>query len=242
MSKWPVLYGTSLPFTDREGVKDVLGLPVRKGFDDYMVASGVPSGQRGTTDDPDGDGVKNIVEFTLAGQHPMQRTADAGLQPQAVGGNATLTWMPRFDSNIYAAISCEQSPPQRLDRCAGRAAHGESRQHRHRDRASASLRTALSAAESDCHSLTAHAAETEEKVWHAGWISGQSCLNDPELPCARFLSSSPVFSRYSTPPPLNHQRMPGRESSRTSTATSRSRRRQRKKPGPRVPQHCARRC
>lgn len=109
MSKWPALYGTSLPLTDREVVKDVLGLPVSKGFDDYMVASGVPSGQRGTTDDPDGDGLKNIVEFALAGQHPMQRAADAGLQPQTAGSNATLTWMPRFDSNIYAAISCEQS-------------------------------------------------------------------------------------------------------------------------------------
>lgn len=34
-------------------------------FDNYLISSGVPAGQRGETDDPDNDGISNLLEYAL---------------------------------------------------------------------------------------------------------------------------------------------------------------------------------
>lgn len=106
---YPEVFGASPDITDREVIVNILGLAASSGFDEFMVASGAPAGQRGPDKDPDGDGLKNILEFALAGNNPM----NSGIRNLPVagesGGAATLTWMPRFDSNIFASVVCQQS-------------------------------------------------------------------------------------------------------------------------------------
>ncbi len=56
---------------------------------DYLASSGVPEGKRGPLDDPDHDGVVNLMEFAL-GQPPMEPSAP--LESSTAGGNLSLTY------------------------------------------------------------------------------------------------------------------------------------------------------
>lgn len=56
---------------------------------DYLAAAGVPEDKRGPLDDPDHDGVVNLMEFAL-GQPPMGQSAP--LASTTTGGNLTLTY------------------------------------------------------------------------------------------------------------------------------------------------------
>jgi hypothetical protein len=58
------------------GVLDFSDPPPPLTFATWIEGSGVPAGQRGAMDDPDGDGLSNLLEFALGG-NPMQ--ADAAL-------------------------------------------------------------------------------------------------------------------------------------------------------------------
>ncbi len=111
-ARWPAVFGDSTPLTDREIVTSVLGIPANTGFTEFMAASGAPAGLRGPLDDPDNDGLSNLLEFALAGNHPWSSSPPAVPVPgaEAVPDPAlTLTWLPACDTNIYTSIVCEQS-------------------------------------------------------------------------------------------------------------------------------------
>ena len=108
-ARYPAIYGNSEPLTDRDLITTVLGLSPSRGFDLFVENAGVPAGQRGPFDDPDGDRLANLMEFALGGHDPMSAAATAGLVPGSLPGTATLTWRPRFASNIYARLVCQQS-------------------------------------------------------------------------------------------------------------------------------------
>jgi len=108
----PAVFSSSPALTDREVIVTVLGLPADTGFAEFMAASGAPADQRGPADDPDGDGLTNVAEFALAGNVPFPdgplSLPTGGLE--AATSSVTLSWQPRFESNIYASITCQSSP------------------------------------------------------------------------------------------------------------------------------------
>jgi hypothetical protein len=112
-AKYPAKFGSSPPLTDRELLVSVLEIPVSTGFDEFMAASGAPAAQRGADQDADGDGLSNIVEFALAGNNPFGSSAP--VLPVSVFDNSgpvpvlKMTWTPRYSSNVYAALVCQQS-------------------------------------------------------------------------------------------------------------------------------------
>jgi phospholipase/lecithinase/hemolysin len=111
-AKAPAVFGTSPVLTDREVIVDVLGIPAATGFNEFMAASGAPADRRGPHDDADADGLVNLGEFSLDGNTafpggPVVLPA-GGYDPSDT--TVTLTWKPRYESNIYAAINCQSSP------------------------------------------------------------------------------------------------------------------------------------
>lgn len=111
---YPAVYGTAVPLTTREILVDVCGLPAAAGFNEYLADQAVDAGKRGALDDPDGDGVPNIVEFALAGK--SAGTPDAGtpatqlvLDTSGAQPVLSLQWTPRFADNIACTITCQAS-------------------------------------------------------------------------------------------------------------------------------------
>ncbi len=111
-AKYPANFSNSPVLSDREILEDVLGLSVKKGYDDFLIAAGVPAQKRAPLDDPDEDGLFNIMEWLLAGNDPLTGAAPAMPQPgyDAAAAAYTLTWRPRFESTVYASLTCQQSP------------------------------------------------------------------------------------------------------------------------------------
>ncbi len=110
-AKYPAKFTASPVLSDREILVNVLGLSVSKGYDDFMIAAGVPAADRGPDKDPDRDGLDNIVEWILAGNDPLRGTSPALPMPgyDAGAGAITLTWLPRYESTVYASVACQQS-------------------------------------------------------------------------------------------------------------------------------------
>ena len=110
-AKYPATFSASSPLTDREIVVDVLGVPANTGFTEFMASSGAPANQRGPADDPDKDGLDNLTEFALAGNAAFP--ASIPVLPTGAfdetGPAMTLHWTPRFESNIFCTITCQQS-------------------------------------------------------------------------------------------------------------------------------------
>jgi hypothetical protein len=110
--KWPDVFGASPPLMERELLTDVLGIPARTGFDEFMAASGAPAGLRGEGADADGDGMGNLLEFALAGNHPWLDPRPALPVPAFITApvpSFTLTWAAACERNIFAGIVCQQS-------------------------------------------------------------------------------------------------------------------------------------
>jgi phospholipase/lecithinase/hemolysin len=107
----PAVFGSSPVLTDREVIVDVLGIPAATGFNEFMAASGAPPDQRAPDDDADGDGLVNLGEFSLDGNTAFP--AGPLVLPtggyDASGNAVTLTWKPRYESDIYATITCQSS-------------------------------------------------------------------------------------------------------------------------------------
>ncbi len=72
-------------------------------FVGYLIAANVPANQRAATDDPDSDGVANLLEFAL-GLGPL--TPDSGSLPVAAvsGDNLTLTYVRAEPAAVTYAV------------------------------------------------------------------------------------------------------------------------------------------
>jgi hypothetical protein len=108
-TRFPATYAASPPITDREIITSILGLPLSTGYDEFMTASAVPPNQRHPSDDPDRDGLPNLTEFCLANHHPMLPSGQPQPVPTTTGNAATLTWTPRFPSNVFASLTPQMS-------------------------------------------------------------------------------------------------------------------------------------
>jgi hypothetical protein len=108
-ARFPATYASSPPITDREIITSILGLPLSTGYDEFMTASAVPANQRHPLDDPDRDGLSNLMEFCLANHHPMLPSGQTQPLPTATGNTATLSWTPRFPSNVFASLTPQMS-------------------------------------------------------------------------------------------------------------------------------------
>lgn len=111
-AKAPAVFAPSPALTDREVIVTVLKIFADTGFTEFMAASGAPAGERGPSHDPDGDGLTNLGEFALAGNTPFP--GGSIVLPSGTydveAGEVTLKWTPRYESNIYASITCQSSP------------------------------------------------------------------------------------------------------------------------------------
>jgi lysophospholipase L1-like esterase len=122
--------------SDREILRDVLKLDPDLGFQEWLAAENVTSSARTAEADPDGDGLKNLLEFALASTDPTradtapiitQLTSDNQLQlrwsarPQASGyvrwrvqtSNDLITW-----SNSSTTVSMTASSASSHDMLA----------------------------------------------------------------------------------------------------------------------------
>lgn len=110
---YPAVYGTMEPLGSREILTDVCGIPASTGFTEFLTSASVPAGSQGALDDPDQDGLPNILEFALAGLSPSTPDAQAaitfGIEPFLDVPVATLTWQPRFIDNVACTITCQAS-------------------------------------------------------------------------------------------------------------------------------------
>lgn len=85
------------PMTDREIVVNVLGLDPDIPFKEWIATQGLPPGQRGMNDDPDGDGLVNAAEFVLDGASASVSTPDLLLPLADLGASRpAFTWTGRF--------------------------------------------------------------------------------------------------------------------------------------------------
>lgn len=73
-------------------------------LNNFLATAGVPAASRAYDQDPDGDGITNLMEYAL-GLNPM--SADVGGLPtmQASGGNLTLTYHKARNDVVYEAIT-----------------------------------------------------------------------------------------------------------------------------------------
>lgn len=96
--------------------------PPMAAFDDYLSIAGVPEDQRGANDDPDGDGISNLLEYALD-LDPMSASA-SGL-PEATAGadrlyytyvraRAELTYEVETSTNLtsgWTTVGVDQGTP-----------------------------------------------------------------------------------------------------------------------------------
>jgi hypothetical protein len=84
----------------------VIGAPP-SGFGTYITGNfdgnTVPSGQQGPNDDPDGDGIDNLVEYAIAGGDPTRSTAS----PSVISG--TLVTFNKNTSATGITYALEKS-------------------------------------------------------------------------------------------------------------------------------------
>src|SRR5690606_35409507 len=59
-------YDSGIPrLGNREILVDILGVGASRTMDEWVKGFGVGDGDRGFADDPDGDGIRNVIEFAF---------------------------------------------------------------------------------------------------------------------------------------------------------------------------------
>lgn len=107
-------YGTGIPrLGNREILVNILSVGASQTMDQWVKGFGVGSGDRGFADDPDGDGVRNILEFAfdMDPTYPdAHRLPAPRVVPQSGGPALRLEWQPRDPGGTdYARFVIEES-------------------------------------------------------------------------------------------------------------------------------------
>lgn len=102
-------YGPVIPrLGSREILVDVLKVNADLTMAKWVQNFGIASKNRGFDDDPDGDGIPNIVEYALD-LDPVR--PDTARLPQLViqGKNLTLSWQPRDPDGKHSTLAVQES-------------------------------------------------------------------------------------------------------------------------------------
>lgn len=91
-----------------------LSVPANTGFNEWLASANIPAGQTGYADDPDHDGIPNLLEFLLEGFNPGTPGAHLLPQPVIQSVNSQLqliyTWKPSVQGSQFATLNLVQSP------------------------------------------------------------------------------------------------------------------------------------
>lgn len=99
------------PLGDREILADVLGLDPDLPFHEWMAGQGVASNRRGLLDDPDGDGLINALEFSLAEGAAAVPSPEL-LRPRRELDELHWYWRPRLEADEWAPLRAQRSKDQ----------------------------------------------------------------------------------------------------------------------------------
>jgi lysophospholipase L1-like esterase len=97
------------PLTDREILDEVLDLDPDLPFHEWMAGQGVAANRRGLLDDPDGDGLVNALEFSLA-EGAAGVPSPELLRPLREQADLLWSWRPRVEASEWAPLRAEHSP------------------------------------------------------------------------------------------------------------------------------------
>jgi lysophospholipase L1-like esterase len=109
LNAYPQLAGAYQPITDRQILTQVLGIPADTGFKEWLTENNVATAKQGPFDDPDADGLPNVLEYALAARNPALRDAVSPLEVRFVSGKMRVSWRPRFSENAYTSLTLEAS-------------------------------------------------------------------------------------------------------------------------------------
>lgn len=106
-------FGESIaPITDRVILEEVLGISPSMPYDTWAAGFDLPDGQMGEGDDPDLDGVTNLVECAL-GMHPLrrdsQRLPSAKVSTENGSPMLMMNYLPRADDCPFLQVVPQQS-------------------------------------------------------------------------------------------------------------------------------------
>lgn len=96
------------PLSDREILDEVLGLDPDLPFHEWMAGQGVAANRRGLNDDPDGDGLVNALEFSLAEGSAAMPSPEL-LRPLRDQEDLLWSWRPRVEASEWAPLRAERS-------------------------------------------------------------------------------------------------------------------------------------
>ncbi|MES2706706.1 MAG: SGNH/GDSL hydrolase family protein [Verrucomicrobiota bacterium] len=102
-------YDSGIPrLGSREILVDVLQVDADMTLARWAQSFGLLSEDRDPADDPEGDTIRNIVEYALD-LDPLRADNQHLPQPVVIGNNLTLTWQPRDPGGAHSALIVQES-------------------------------------------------------------------------------------------------------------------------------------